>query len=763
MGQIEDLERELESIKYQVGQIQLGLSRATHAVVDIKEEQKKLQQQLQVRPNMQQAPIQQPQVQANMQQPFIQQPQVQANMQQAPIQQPQVQANMQPGVQPQGMQSQYSGMQGAAPARPMQGQFSGQAMNQQMQRQQQFNPAFQQRQQPAFRNIINTNKSSTESWIGKHLMGVLASVLIFIALILFASLIIPYLNDAVKIGLMFTVSIALTGFAFYEHRKRPENTFFTALLACGLGCTYLSILVTRIYFKVIGDIAMYVLLLVWAGIILYMGKKESKLFQVIGNAGYIISALLAWNLKDGALVLPVLAYLLILGGAFQYNFRKDNMQRLVQSSINLAIIFYFAARIGQNVEKCVPLTVSAIFIVVISAVYFAASLFGKKLINSANKIYFAFASAIVFYMSYLLLADCVEMPDWISLTVFFIIAAVAELAAFLQRNEKEDDTSLFFKHFGIIGWFAIAEIGTYIMYRDFFNTGALFVALLPIAVYGVKKEYSLFRNQAIILAALMTLLELFGERSLIFCAVELVYAVIILTMEGFVVNKSIEFKFIWYFYVQVCIAIFFCTVAGKFAFDTDDYMIMFAVIPVGLFNMLMRVLKFYRDDRGQNNVPALMALDIVNAMGILIGLYNIIMIDGVIPQGINIAFTTALACVNVRRHFAGTNNEKLYTGIKFGIILLFSLIGYDAAGYIVSVVTLAFAILCIFVGFNKNFGAKELRVYGLILSMFCVVKFIMIDITYENTIGRAISFLISGILCFGISAIYNHFEKQGQE
>ena len=763
MGQIEDLERELESIKYQVGQIQLGLSRATHAVVDIKEEQKKLQQQLQVRPNMQQAPMQQmpmqqPQMQANMQQPPVQQPQMQSNMQQpqmqvnmqqVPVQQPQ----MQPGVQPQGMQSQYSGMQGAAPARPMQGQFSGQAMNQQMQRQQQFNPAFQQRQQPAFRNIINTNKSSTESWIGKHLMGVLASVLIFIALILFASLIIPYLNDAVKIGLMFTVSIALTGFAFYEHRKRPENTFFTALLACGLGCTYLSILVTRIYFKVIGDIAMYVLLLVWAGIILYMGKKESKLFQVIGNAGYIISALLAWNLKDGALVLPVLAYLLILGGAFQYNFRKDNMQRLVQSSINLAIIFYFAARIGQNVEKCIPLTVSAIFIVVISAVYFAASLFGKKLINSANKIYFAFASAIVFYMSYLLLADCVEMPDWISLTVFFIIAAVAELAAFLQRNEKEDDTSLFFKHFGIIGWFAIAEIGTYIMYRDFFNTGALFVALLPIAVYGVKKEYALFRNQAIILAALMTLLENFGEWSIIFCAVELVYAIIVLVMEGFVVKKSFEYKFIWYFYVQACIALLFWTVADKSAFGNDGFRIMCAVIPVGIFNMLMRMLKFDRDDKGVSNITALMVLDGVNAAGLLLGLYNIYMVEGAIQQGINIAFTTALACVNVRRHFAGKSAEKLYAGIKFGIILLVSLISYDAAGYIVSVAVLAFAILCIVIGFNKIFGAKELRIYGLVLAMVSVVKFIMYDITYENTIGRAISFLISGILCFGITSL----------
>lgn len=770
MGQIEELERELESIKYQVGQIQLGLSRATHAVVDIKEEQKKLQQmQAQIQSNMQQANMQQlqAQMQSNMQQTNMQQPQVQM---QSPMQsQPQLQSNMQqpqPNMQQQqGMQSQYRPMQqGVAPAQSMNGQQSmGQAINQPMQNLQQLNPAYQQNPQSAFRNINNANKNSAESWIGKHLMGVFASILIFIALILFASLIIPYLNDVIKIGLMFTVSIALTGFAFYEHQKRPRNTFFTALLACGLGCSYLSILVTRIYFKVIGDVAMYVLLLVWAGIILYMGKKESKLFQVIGNAGYIISALLAWNLKDGALVLPVLVYLLIMGGAFQYNFRKDNLQRTIQSCINLAIILYFATRIGHNVEKCVSLTVSAGLIVVISAAYFAAFLFGKKLINSANKTFFASASAIVFYVSFLLLADCLKMPKWISLTVFFCVAAIAEAEAFLQRNEKESETVSFYKSFWITAWFAIAEIGTYVLYQEFFDSGALFVALIPLAVYGVKKEYTLFRNQAIILAALMTLLENFGEWSIIFCAVELVYAIIVLVMEGFVVKKSFEYKFIWYFYVQACIALLFWTVADKSAFGNDGFRIMCAVIPVGIFNMLMRMLKFDRDDKGVSNITALMVLDGVNAAGLLLGLYNIYMVEGAIQQGINIAFTTALACVNVRRHFAGKSAEKLYAGIKFGIILLVSLISYDAAGYIVSVAVLAFAILCIVIGFNKIFGAKELRIYGLVLAMVSVVKFIMYDITYENTIGRAISFLISGILCFGISAIYNHFEKQGQQ
>ena len=72
MGKIEELERELGAIKYQVSQIQIGLSRASQVIADVKEEQKRLQQ------AQMQANMQQPQMQVNMQQ----QAQMQANMQQ---------------------------------------------------------------------------------------------------------------------------------------------------------------------------------------------------------------------------------------------------------------------------------------------------------------------------------------------------------------------------------------------------------------------------------------------------------------------------------------------------------------------------------------------------------------------------------------------------------------------------------------------------------------------------------------------------------
>ena len=744
MGQIEELEKELGTLKYQVDQIQLSLTRATNVVENIKRNQMMLQQ-----------PIQQP----------VQQP-VQQAMPQQPVQQPVVQ----PAVQPQVRQAQpvyrvvqpYVAQQPVSqPVQPVSQSVAPQQPVQQAMPQQQVQQPVQQPmpQQMATPYVAPKKNGSTESWIGKHLMGVLASVLIFIALILFASLIVPYLNDTVKIALMFTVSIGLTGFSYYEHTKRPKNTFFTALLACGLGCLYLSILVTRIYFKAINDLVMYIMLLAWGGIVLFMGKKESKLFQVIGNLGFIISAFLALKLDDEALILPMLIYLVIMGAAHQYIFWKNENQRFIQNAINLGIIFFFVVFVCDNFSVCAPLTIAAVILVAISAGYYLFNLFGNYILKGMGNQFLAFGSAVVLYCSYYLLGDCFNTADWFDLIVFFAIAAIGEIALLTKQNEEVPSIS-FVNAVWVIGWFIVAELVTYVKFNDFFDTGALFIALLPIGIYGAKKENEIFRSQAIIMAGVLSVLELLGDKSIMFCVAALAFAVVLFVYEGIIKNKAIVFKSLYYFYTQVSLIMLFSTIADSSELFTEDLTRMFIFIPVGLLNAAMIAIRLDKDSEGISNKSLYTALNAINALGILVGLFNIAIIDDALLNGFNVAFTVALACINLRRHFAGSSTEKLYAGIKFGIILLVSLISYNASGYVISVATLAFAILCIFIGFNKTYGAKELRIYGLVLSMICVVKFIMIDITYENTIGRALSFLISGILCFGISAIYNYFEKQ---
>ena len=86
----------------------------------------------------------------------------------------------------------------------------------------------------------------------------------------------------------------------------------------------------------------------------------------------------------------------------------------------------------------------------------------------------------------------------------------------------------------------------------------------------------------------------------------------------------------------------------------------------------------------------------------------------------------------------------------------------NAVNYVVSITFLLLAILFILIGFIGEY--KYIRIYGLVLTMISIFKLVMLDIKYENTLGNAISFFVSGVLCFAISMIYNYLDKKiGEE
>ena len=102
----------------------------------------------------------------------------------------------------------------------------------------------------------------------------------------------------------------------------------------------------------------------------------------------------------------------------------------------------------------------------------------------------------------------------------------------------------------------------------------------------------------------------------------------------------------------------------------------------------------------------------------------------------------------------------IYVGAKLTVLLITILCSYEAANYVISISAFLFAIISIVLGFR--FYVKSFRLYGLFLSMFSVAKLILIDISYDNTLGHALSFFICGILCFVISMIYHLIDKRMQ-
>ena len=150
---------------------------------------------------------------------------------------------------------------------------------------------------------------------------------------------------------------------------------------------------------------------------------------------------------------------------------------------------------------------------------------------------------------------------------------------------------------------------------------------------------------------------------------------------------------------------------------------------------------------------------VINVLLMLFSLYALNEVSDPLMHFMTVLGAIGLFCINVRRLLKEKETlPSIYVGVKFTILVMCILASYDAENYVLSISAFILAIIFIVVGFVLDI--KSIRIYGLVVSMICVVKLVMIDITYENTMGHAISFFISGVLCFVISAVYSLAEKK---
>lgn len=137
----------------------------------------------------------------------------------------------------------------------------------------------------------NTPSFDWEAIFGKSLMGIFASILIFVSLIFFGTLLVPLMNDTAKQILMFLMSFSFTGIGLYRLRKNADNKLNISLSGCGMGGIYISLFMSNMYFHQLNDIALYLILIVWCIGICYLSKYQSLVFQCIGQIGTIIATL----------------------------------------------------------------------------------------------------------------------------------------------------------------------------------------------------------------------------------------------------------------------------------------------------------------------------------------------------------------------------------------------------------------------------------------------------------------------------------------
>ena len=146
----------------------------------------------------------------------------------------------------------------------------------------------------------------------------------------------------------------------------------------------------------------------------------------------------------------------------------------------------------------------------------------------------------------------------------------------------------------------------------------------------------------------------------------------------------------------------------------------------------------------------------INALLMIAGCVFMDISDELVWKLTVILLSVLLFFINSKRLLPRHKYAGYYITLKYTALMLIILSSFDVVNYAVSICLLVFAIISIVAGFYKDMIA--FRLYGLVLSMISIFKLLMIDIKYDSTIENAISFFVSGVLCFVISFIYNRID-----
>ena len=615
-------------------------------------------------------------------------------------------------------------------------------------------------------------KTDTEALLGKNIMGIAASILIFISFILFATLIIPKLTEEIKITLMLGVSFGITALGLFKWFKKKESIFFLSLSACGIGSIYISLFLCNIYFHIINDIVLYFLLLAWAAGVLFLSRYKQYIFEIIGCLGILVSVFFggySCGKSSDEMMLMILCIYTIVGFiAYLLFSHKDNIAYMLCSACSIVGIGYLlitAYDIKNTVISSNGDTVPGTEICIASILticYLAFMIFiNLKQTNENNFDYYPIFGAL----NYSLIIPAIYVmkiggSEYKSYSGFIILILNFLMYAILEYLVK---TSAKFirKGVGIHIWqILMFSASTYICLdlKQINSTTSVFPLAMVLILYGFLMDSNLSRILGIISYGILIfcfsldVVPLMSFGILLFATIN-----ICMYFKRNTYNTGYKFFSLIIFILGIVISIVYFSDNNDL---NDETAIFLTILIPGIINFFGTKTPYANNWLTREREKSIQILGyIINAILMIGVLCFIVSVENDTLHFLSVLVAIALFMINTFNLMKTENSgAKIYIGAKFTVLLLIILSSYDSPQYVISIATFVLAIIFIVIGFVMNI--KSLRLYGLIVSMICVIKLVMVDITYQNTAGHALSFFISGVLCFAISALYSFADKK---
>lgn len=593
-----------------------------------------------------------------------------------------------------------------------------------------------------------------ERFIGKSWMGIMASVLIFISIILFAVTLLPYLTDTIKMCIMYAVSIAfvIVGLVLF---KKVGKIFYMILSACGMGALYISMLFSNIYFKAIGDVTLYIFILTWAVGIAIVAKNNIRTFSIVGNVGIVIAVLLGTvkciSAEDSMKFTVLLLFFVLSAVIYGIINNRFYFSNIISNMVGMMILAGgYIALDAANVVLFSLLLVSCIAQLIYLTYKQIRTYFVFHLLHLWGIL------GLVWSLIYLNEAWMNQFEFRLNDYVFaFIIYAISIVSIvfmeFFHRVLKEID------HYHSKDIIQIVDMGTIIIALLRLDINSIcFLILVPV-VFLVISFFK--KDEKFTIAAVVALvLSVFGNDSIVAGIMIFVIAAGIVAMKQKAEDEASDyFRAVAGVIMRISLVQFVYEI-----YDTLKWNESVCVTLILFFILVIDLTFKYVLSHGKKDKAIVVVSDVSGILCALVVTAKLLWADEGLIYYITVLVGCAIFMNNVVSYIKSRQVWKqVYAMIKVSCYLVIILASLEQVSIALSIVFFIVAILWVLLGFRID--AKAVRLYGLVTSLISIAKLILIDIQYNSSLGKALGFFVCGILAFVISFIYNRFEKNNSK
>lgn len=605
-------------------------------------------------------------------------------------------------------------------------------------------------------------QGNAEEMIGKVLMGGLASVLIFIGLISFATLLLPLLGDVFKVILMFAVSGAILGLGFSINKKDNTNKLGISLMGCGFGAIYISLFVTSAYFNMLNQYILYALIIVWSLTLMKL-SDDSIIMKIIGQVGIVLSVYFGCMNSSTTPIIFVVFYALIIEDIFIFYSlkKKDTIDYCDYVALFLSTVMFEKLSMNGPVENMIGsilLTVNmfAIFGITLYLVK-EKEMHISKYIMMIIFSFFTYSSVFIYF----------EYKD--ELFCLILLTAIIVTEKFISEKYQKEKP-LIVSALGLLTaycLFAVTNMSSLWSSTVYYsNTMDAIISMFYINVLGfIVAGMFLFvgfkkkRPEHKVLGLVFILGSLLSSENeylqLIFlaaCTLEMIYLVIKEKQAG---SKA---QIAALSLIMLSINTIYEAIPSYLLILTKYDELIFIISIIALCSFVYKT-KFRNN--WIDNKPEQPFVYFITAINAFATLYTIHMINSQDFMPTIICILVAIAGFSMTATDLIRNENpwiQAYVPFKYCFLICYILNALYFDSIAISIVLLVAAAITIIIGFLYEF--KSFRLYGLALSFLSIAKLLLLDISYENSIEKTLSFFLCGIICFGISYVYTKLDKK---